>query len=356
MAGRPIVIEFAAKTRDFLRGTKDVERSTEDIADSLQDASRDADRFERDFGGAMKDAERAADRSSRKIGQDFDRAGDEIGEVGREAGQEFQQNLGESLASGNVEDILQDTLGGLVGSLKGPLGIASAGLAAVAAIAFNEVRKQAEETAEFVSGALEDLAGAISATGEILSSEERERAYLEWLDEVQDKLAGWKERADAAGVPLDAITESIYFGGDGLSDWVDHLDEIVRAGTTIGGQGNNTYEIQTEQAKEARKLRDLLIEQAEKQGDVLEGDRLALDLAEKRRRKTAETNDETRRSVDLVADLNRGLELAAQRRTVWLDFKTTGAAASYVTRGGANYSPGLVAIDNLHTRNAKKAP
>lgn len=157
MAGRPIVIEFASSVRDFLKGTKDVERSLDGIADELKDAGRDAEAFERRFESSMKDAARSADKAARDIKTDLDKGLNGKGgvaDIGAEAGDELMSNLGESIASGDLSSVALDTLGGLIGSLKGgAAGFAAVGIAIAGAVwnaFYQESQKLKELTNEYL--------------------------------------------------------------------------------------------------------------------------------------------------------------------------------------------------------------
>lgn len=145
MPNKPIKFEFEADTDKFER--------------SMKDAASDTEKLEK----AIKDIPKATDKMADQAEDDFDRIGDEAADAGKEAGQEFQQNLGESVASGNLEDLLTDTLGGLVASLSGPLGLAAAGVAGVAALAFNKLREEWEKTQEAIKEQTESMWGTILA-------------------------------------------------------------------------------------------------------------------------------------------------------------------------------------------------
>lgn len=183
MANKPISIEFIADVSKYLRDVKKMDVATEDIADALVAVTNSSDDLERKLGKAMKDAEKdtesleraikdlpdATGKAAREGKADFDKLGDSAAEAGAEVGDEFKQNLGESLSSGDLSSLVTDTLGGLVGSLKGPVGLAAAGIAGVAAVAFNQIKKNWEDTQQAIleqtesmwSTVMDSIAGTI---------------------------------------------------------------------------------------------------------------------------------------------------------------------------------------------------
>lgn len=255
MAGRPIVIEFAARTRDFLRGSRDVQASTEDIADELRDATRDADKFEASFTASMKDAERAADRAARNMGRDFKRVEDDLGEVGREAGQEFKQNLGESLASGDLSGVVQDTLGGLVSSLKGPIGGAAVVAAGAAAIAFGQVREDWERMMTALSGSFDNLMSQMQETNRFYQSAGELQQVLN--QSVRENAEEWRpvmEAAETLGMTVQEIGLAILQGGDATKDLETKLKRVRDEGTTVSGNAANVAVSSSDSAKAAEVL------------------------------------------------------------------------------------------------------
>ena len=168
---RPIKFEFIADVADYLRDVKKMEVSTDDIAEALIGVTESSDDLERKLSRAMRDAAKdtdvleravkgipkATDDAADQAVRDFDRLGDSARDAGSEVGDEFRQNLGESLSSGNMEDLVQDTLGGLVAGLKGPMGIAFAGIAGIAALAFGQIKAKWEETQAAIAAQTESM-------------------------------------------------------------------------------------------------------------------------------------------------------------------------------------------------------
>lgn len=157
-----IVVRFASNVRDFIKGTDQVEAALEDLADESGDLARDVERDADRMARAYKDAARKADRAGDQLERGFGRKARKVGaDAGKETGTEFAQNLGESLSSGNLEDLATDTAGGLVASFgpAGPIGVALAGLAAVGALQFGKMKAEAaklKEQVDAVWGALWD--------------------------------------------------------------------------------------------------------------------------------------------------------------------------------------------------------
>jgi hypothetical protein len=220
-AGNPsIVVRFAANVRDFLAGTDQVERALTDLESESGDLARsteqDTDRMERAFRDAGRKIEATADRTGREAGQGFRRSTADAGrEAGRETANEFAQNLGESLASGNIEDIGADTAGGLISgfaSMGGVWGGVLAGLAIPVTAVFAKIRADAEKTRERVS-TIADALRDVSAESERQLAEMNARTFTEDNGvEAAERLAAAFEAAGVtaeeargywAGVPQD---------------------------------------------------------------------------------------------------------------------------------------------------------
>lgn len=235
--GRPIIIEFGSKVRDFLRGTKKVERSTEDIADSLKDATKDAEKFEREFTSAMDEAARESKNASRKIEKNFDDTGGQLGDIGSEAGDEFVQNIGEAISSGDIEGLLQGTLGGLVGGLKGPIAAAAATLGGLAVIAFQQVRAEAEALTAFYESWQEAFVALVKQTADELTLEEVAAQYQAFLDENYDKIAEFGPLLDDAQIDAETFWKTLFTGGTAAEELLGYLSGIVDQGYAEEAKG-----------------------------------------------------------------------------------------------------------------------
>ena len=350
MAGRPIVIEFASNVRDYLRGTRDVERSTDDIGESLKDASKDADRFEREFRDSMRDAERQADKSARKIEQDFDRAGTSIGDAGEEISGEFQQNLAEGLSSGNLQDVAQSTAGGLVSAFKGPVGWAAGAMAGVVALAFQDIAEKAQVWKDALDSMIADMRAERDAiTGE-LSNFDKLQQFNQFLKDNPEYVKATRMEANLAKVSFDEVAYAIRFGGEEQDRVVAKLHEtITAAGAVRDEQGKITGNIDGSVIAADRLLRKIedseqaMSDEEKHARDVGEAiDFASRKLADNYNPMLATIEERWNRIRSAVDDLSKG------RRTAWIEFRATGNAAAYVTRGNANYSPAYVAVDNIH--------
>lgn len=345
---RPIEISFAANVRDFLRKMRGVEDSVDDVAESLDDAAKDADGFERDFTDAMKDAERAAERSGRDIGNSFDGVDDQFGQVGQEAGQEFRQNLGESLSSGNLEDIFQDTLGGLVASMKGPLGLAVGAVAAVAALAFNQARQEAEKLGEFVEG----IAGAVDEQFDVLEGRmtelQRTEQFAEWLEENKNTLQELADVAGVAGVNMNDFAVAAFEGGAEAATIREQLQEAVRAGTTIVGEANPTpvLDDSAQAASEMMRYLDGAVDESDQMIGKQQTINGIMDTYLAKRQQESRLMRESRTHAQAILDSVTNMP---ERRRTYLEFVAVGSGAAYLDRANGNYSPGHVAINNMHT-------
>jgi len=376
-SGRPVVISFAADVASFLRGSKKVEKSTEDIADELQKAERSSEDFSREFRRSMDKAERAADSSSRKIGRDFERAGDDIADIGKEAGEEFQQNLGESIAQGDLSGIVQDTLGGLTAALKGPVGLAAAAVAGVIGFAFATFREKSEEEAAEIKAIWEGVASSIESlyTQGILTATRTEiyqatvdalKEMTPLIDKARDGFAKW-------GVDANDVAAAAVLGGDAWAEQEQILYNILNNVEATSGIYSEDY----------RQIADLVVQaqgwhdesagvRTEQEGIAAAADATAralglvdtngdgiIDDTDKIAGNTATAADnmgtvanESERAADALGRSREEIQkLVRERATKWIEFRATGNAAAYVTQGGSNYSPAYVAIDNYYQRN-----
>jgi hypothetical protein len=352
MPGRPIVIEWAAQVREWLRGTDQVERSVDDIAKGLKDASDDAERFEGDFQNAMRDSERAASRAADKIGDDFGKVKKDLGDIGDEAGSEFKQNLGESLASGDLEDLLTDTLGGMVSGLKGPLGLAAAGLAGIAALAFGEMKKQAEEAAAFVASTL-DAINSMFEAGFLAADQQRQlEAFTQWAEENADKFKEWEAPLASVGIRIEDYVQALYNGGQEQADMLATLRLISQeTETQTTGQGVQR-EVETDRAGIAKGLLKSLEEQAAAQSDQQGTNALLRDLYREQAEALGLSSAHALEVADTLNSIPKDVQVS-----IGLDYYLTPQGQATLDRASASYSPGHVAIFNSKvTTVTNKAP
>jgi hypothetical protein len=220
--GRPIVVEWAANVRDFLKGTGQVEKSVEDVAKELKDATKESGRFEDRFTADMRKAERSADRAAKNIEDDFARAPGKLGEFGSEAGDEFMQNLGESVSSGDVEGLLAGVAGGLVGGLSGPLAFAAGAIGAVAIGVFQKTKEETERLQEEIKERVDTmfsafLDGAVNFQGQWddLQLQERVKDLLDSMSAEEIEEA--RSAAETLGVPWETMIEAIAGDTDAIA-------------------------------------------------------------------------------------------------------------------------------------------
>jgi hypothetical protein len=248
VANKPIRIEFVAEVANYLRETKKLEVSTEDIADALNATTKNSEDLERKLGKAMrsagKDAEslervlkdipKATDQAADKASKDFDRIGDDARDAGREVGDEFRQNLGESLSSGSMEDLVSDTLGGIVGSMKGPLGLAAAGVAGVGALIFNKLKEDWQSTTEAMKTAAQSLVDMQIEVGrQILFNSEKQKLMQDLVKEDPELWAKVREQAEMLGLTLGDVGDAIFGGEDAMAALKQKLMETVDQGKIL---------------------------------------------------------------------------------------------------------------------------
>jgi hypothetical protein len=248
VASKPIRIEFVAEVAQYLRDTKKLEVSTEDIADALNATTKNADDLERKLGKAMKGAEKDAESLERVLrdlpkatkkaadaaDDDFKRIGDDAREAGREVGDEFRQNLGESLSSGSMEDLVSDTLGGLVGSMKGPLGLAAAGVAGVGALIFNKLKEDWQATTEAMKTTAQALVDyQIEVGRQILFNTERQQIMQDLVKQDPEFWSKTREVAESLGLTLEDVADAILGGQDATDALKAKLQDAVEEGSLL---------------------------------------------------------------------------------------------------------------------------
>jgi hypothetical protein len=202
-----IVVRFASNVRDFLKGTDQVEAALEDLADESGDLARDVERDAERMGRAYKDAARKADRAGDDLNNGFGRKARKVGaDAGKETGNEFAANLGESLSSGNLEDLATDTAGGLVASFgpAGPVGIALAGLAAVAAIQFGKMKADAAKLKEQVDA----VWGALWDEGRAAALAEAKKQVEQFFRDQGDQADDVVRSLNRAGIAYDDLVKA----------------------------------------------------------------------------------------------------------------------------------------------------
>lgn len=343
--GRPIVIEWAADVRDWLRGTSDVERNLDRIADDLKDATKDADKFERGFEQAMKESERASDKASDRIAKDFDRIGDEASDTGREAGRNLAQNLGEGLSSGDLSDTVQDALGEMLGNISGPVSAAVAAGAAIALAVYNAFRAEAEKQkaklnemlgfTDLLTGELDKVAQLQAGLAE-LGGGDLSQGIKDARKYASELGMSFQQISDLVSGQINPATQDTY---QYLLDQKAAYDEMAQDGTKLTSEQRQTREAIRETLATAQLHRDAAKSTAENVANMrtyYQEAGLAVDPMLAR--------------VQAVAAAIRGLP------TTWkigLDFYATDPfGQSLISRGSANYSPGHVSIANAQARTS----
>jgi hypothetical protein len=252
MPAKPVSISFVAEVAEYLRATKKVEVSTEDIADALVAVSKDAKGLERDLNRAMRDSAKDPERlervvkslgkeiddtgdeakkAGRKMERAFDDAGDAAAEFGDELGNEVRQNLGEGLASGNIEDVVTDTLGGLLSAMKGPIGWATAGVAGVVLGVWQLWRKQAEEEQARQEKAyntyIDRLIKARGRLSEALSEAAIKDAQVQFISESPEEFHELVSAAKELGISSDLIVRARVGDLEAIREVNKQLDDFV---------------------------------------------------------------------------------------------------------------------------------
>lgn len=222
MTEKPIRLEFVADVAKYLSETKKMAVSTEDVEAALVAATNTSEEMERKLRRAMRDAARdvdvleravdgvrkSSDRMGDEAGKSFRRIGDDAADAGREVGSEFRQNLGESLSSGNLEDMVGDTLGGLVASMSGPWAAPAVAGAALAAYLWTAFQKNEEAKRAAVEGVWE----AMDEVTGLIDQRERTDAFLRDYGKdgtIPGGLQRVREEAGRLGVDMETFAQML---------------------------------------------------------------------------------------------------------------------------------------------------
>jgi hypothetical protein len=225
------------------------------LGKAIRAAERDVGSLERVIDELPKSTSKAA----READKDFDKVGDSAKEAGREAGDEFKQNLGESLASGDLGDVFADTIGGLISSLKGPVGVAAAAVGGTALIVFNKVKADWEA----LVGALEASAQSVldkqlELGKEYLSQQERLQVIADLVKEQPDVWRDIDRQAQLVGVSMEDIGLAITGSAVEQEELKRQLQQTVAEGTTLKNTSRGVFEQLSPSAEAAKRLMELL--------------------------------------------------------------------------------------------------
>lgn len=240
---RDFLARFISDTKRF--DTDDVVRGLDDVADTSTDAARTVDKaFDK------------ISRSAADAGHDVEAVGKEaFGEAGKEVGAEFAQNVGQGLASGNVQTLAQDTAGGLVSAfanLGGPVGLALAPVAAAAAGIFAGIQANAQKTREAVASMFEDILAEADKTQRFRTAIESEFGdFTTGLEQIQ-------QLADETGLSVQLIGDAFAGNAPAAAQLQAALDRIESTGTrTAKATGAHLAAEITTRSKAAQSAEDL---------------------------------------------------------------------------------------------------
>jgi hypothetical protein len=236
-----------------------------------------------------------------------------------------------------------------VSSLKGPLGAASAAIAGVAALAFQQAREEAEKVAEFV----DSIAGAVDEQFDLLEGRmdavAQKQQFAAWLDEQKETIAGWADNADLAGVKIEEFALAVYSGGKDAEAIREALEGAVEEGTRLVGEANPTP-VMDDAAIAAQKLLDIMGDTESEVAEVARQERIAVAALDAWNARAGEASQSVQRIQDRWDVLRRNIEATEINVTGRINWYNTGPGKAYVDPGGANYSPGHVAIQGHYTQ------
>lgn len=243
----------------MLAATTDVGEAFDDVADSLDGMAREATKAGRttgdaivkggergedaldDLGRGFKDLVRDASKASKQVGDDLGdatehgtrKAAESVGEFKDEA----RANFAETAASfsgdmSSASDLVQGTLGGLAGSLPGPVGIISGLLAGIGGAWLASMQKSAEANKELINNLTADM---IESGHKVASESFINAALLAITTGADDAAVSFKDLQDA--VALTGIGT-----GDLARAYVGDVDAINKATESIGTQIEDAWD------------------------------------------------------------------------------------------------------------------
>jgi len=352
--GKPIVIEFAAKTRDFLRGTRDVERSTDDIADSLLTAGKDAERFEREFQQSMDAAEREASRTAKSVESDFRDMSGEMGDIGSEGASELRQNMAEGLSSGNLEDVVQGTLGGLVSGLSGVAGGATAVLAGVGAAAVNQIVAHNERVRELSETAVATIDALYTAADARWTQAKQNQQVQEYLDENKQILAEYQPIIEGLGFNYNDFVASVADGTFEARGYMDVLNQIIAQEEAQRRNQSTLTEGDSKRLVDAQRLARVFGGVADEQAEALDINKRASEVYDYHLERTGQLADDAARIADETERQERSLErMNLLNPTVTVKITAQGDVA-YLNPNSSTRSPSNVAGNGSRYQNNQR--
>lgn len=179
-----IKIPFLSDMGDFIRGLRNGSTSVDELAGTLDDLGADAGRTSTVVGRELQDVADDARDSARTVERKFSEAFDTVkaesrqsfrsvgdvakdeshraGEATSEFKDEARQNFGEIASSfsgdmASAGDLVQGTLGGLAGSMAGPVGLALGGLSILGGAFAAKWQESAAKVEQRISDMYDDM-------------------------------------------------------------------------------------------------------------------------------------------------------------------------------------------------------
>jgi hypothetical protein len=364
MAGKPIEISFIGDVAQYLRATKKLEVSTEDIADALVEVSNSSEDLERKLSRAMRDAEKdvgtleralkdipkATGKAADEGKRDFERLADGMGEVGEEGASEFKQNLAQGLSSGDLDSLVQDTLGGVIAGLSGAAAGVATVVAGAAALVFKEMQEQAAKVEELTANGV----AAIEAQFDLLDrkwTQAKANAIVEqFLQDNKALLAEIEPLVSNVGIDFaDWVVQ--LSGATGQSEQARKiLEDIVEEEKARARELGLSAGEWTKTAQDAQQVLDLVGNLVDEQGNVRSEQGLINTVYDRYLDKTRQASVYQQQMREDAQAMLKAVQDMPERRRTYLEFVATGSGAAYLDPGSASYSPGHVAIYNNHMR------
>ena len=258
----PIRFEFITDLRRFLPGMRQVHDGMDQVATDLKHAADESDTLERNlkqsFDAVQREARTTGDTLDREL--DLDSSGS-AREGAAEIGSELAENLSEGFQSGDFAGVATETAASLTQGLAGlgPLGAGVGVGAGAMALIVSQMRAKAEQIEALGKEMGDSLASALAdGISDVEIRETITDSLKTALEDSGTSMGEFGRIAEEAGVSMDEIITGIATGDTQFTALRDRLEDVAGRTRTYTGANGQAITVQTEQAKRARALLDVM--------------------------------------------------------------------------------------------------
>ena len=243
-----------------------------------------------------------------------------MGDVGREGAGELQQNLAEGLSSGNLESVVQDTLGGVVSGLSGFTGALTATLAGGAALVVNAVQSQTERIDALVESAIDGVNAAYDVANARWTQEKQNQEVQDFLNENKDLLEELRPVIEGLGLDYNDFVAELAAGNLEGSGYEAILQRIVAEEEKRLANGSKLTEAESKRLTDAQRLLDVLGDVDDERRNELNVIQRTADVYDTYLLKTGQQSTLQKQIADDAERALKAVEDMPERKRVWLEF------------------------------------